>query len=92
MNDTDLSNLLRHAASAMPLESADSLQSDIMARVKVDEGRAQRWRSFVRWLLLLAAISGVLTAAVICWSLASRDTTHALPPAMNLLREEGRAK
>lgn len=64
-----------------------SLGSEVMARVRVDEGRAKRWRSFVRWLLILAAISGVVTAGMIGWSMALKDTTHTTPPTMNLFRE-----
>jgi hypothetical protein len=87
MNDTDLNSMLKRAASAVPVSIPSSLESSIMARVKTDEGRAKRWRSFVQWLLLLAAISGVLTAGMICWSMASRDTTHTVPPTMKLFRE-----
>jgi hypothetical protein len=47
----------------------------------------RRWRSFVHWLLILAAGAGILTAGVIGWSLALRDKTHTTPPAMNLFRE-----
>ena len=58
-----------------------------MERVKSDDGRAKRWRSFVQWLMILAAISGVITAGMVCWSVASRDTTHTTPPAMRLFGE-----
>jgi hypothetical protein len=87
MNDADLKSMLKRAASAMPGVVPASLESTIMARVKVDDGRAKRWRSFVQWLLLLATISGVITASMVCWSMASRDTTHTMPPTMNLFRE-----
>ncbi len=87
MNDTDLNAMLKRAASAMPGGVPASLESTIMARVKVDDGRAKRWRSFVQWLLLLAAISGIVTAGMVCWSMASRDTTHTVPPTMKLFRE-----
>jgi len=87
MNDADLNSMLKRAASAMPVSMPSSLEGSIMARVKTDDGRAKRWRSFVQWLLLLAAISGVVTAGMICWSMASRDTTHTVPPTMNLFRE-----
>jgi hypothetical protein len=79
--------MLKRAASAMPGVVPASLESTIMARVKVDDGRAKRWRSFVQWLLLLAAISGMITAGMVCWSMASRDTTHTVPPTMKLFRE-----
>ncbi len=87
MNDTDLNSMLKRAASAMPVSMPSSLEGSIMARVKTDDGRAKRWRSFVQWLLLLAAISGVITAGMVCWSMASRDTTHTVPPTMKLFRE-----
>lgn len=87
MNEKDLSRLLRRAASTMPAGAHESLEPSIMARVKTDEGRAKRWRSFVQWLLLLAAISGTITASMVCWSMASRDNSHTRPPTMNLFRE-----
>lgn len=87
MNDSDLNGMLRRAASAAPATVPSSLEEAIMARVKVDDGRAKRWRSFVQWLLVLALISGVITACMICWTLASRDTTHSVPPTMELFRE-----
>ena len=87
MNDSDLNSMLQRVASAVPGMVPSSLESTIMARVKVDDGRARRWRSFVQWLLLLAAISGMITAGMVCWSMASRDTTHTVPPTMNLFRE-----
>jgi hypothetical protein len=87
MNDTELNSMLKRAASAMPVSMPSSLEGSIMARVKTDDGRAKRWRSFVQWLLLLAAISGVITAGMVCWSMASRDTTHTVPPTMKLFRE-----
>lgn len=87
MNDDDLNHILKRAASCMPAAMPESLESTIMARVRVDDGRALRWRSFVRWLLILAAISGVLIASMVGWTLASRDTTHTTPPTMNLFGE-----
>ncbi len=87
MNDSDLNGMLRRAASAAPTAMPSSLEESIMARVKVDDGRAKRWRSFVQWLLVLALVTGAITAGMICWTLASRDTTHAVPPTMKLFRE-----
>jgi hypothetical protein len=58
-----------------------------MARVRVDDGRARRWWSFVRWVLVLAAVSGIVTAGVIGWSMALRDQTHMTPPKMKLFQE-----
>jgi heme oxygenase len=87
MNDSDLNGMLRRAASAAPAAMPSSLEKSIMARVKVDDGRAKRWRSFVQWLLVIALVTGAITAAMICWSMASRDTTHSVPPTMKLFRE-----
>jgi hypothetical protein len=87
MNEHDLNQMLKRAASSVPGALPASLGGSIMERVKSDDGRAKRWRSFVQWLLILAAISGVITASMVCWSLASRDTTHTTPPAMKLFRE-----
>jgi hypothetical protein len=87
MNDSDLNSMFKRAASAMPVAMPSSLESSIMARVKTDDVREKRWRSFVQWLLLLAAISGVITASMVCWSMASRDTSHSAPPTMKLFRE-----
>ncbi len=84
MNDTDLNRMLKHAA--IPAAAPPALEEMIMARVRVDDGRARRWRSFVQWLLLLAAISGIVTASMVGWILASRDTTHTTPPTMELFR------
>lgn len=81
--------MLKHAATAPPVALPSALEEGIMARVRVDDGRARRWRSFVQWLLILAAISGIVTASMIGWVLASRDTTHAKPPTMELFRSGG---
>ena len=89
MNDSDLNGMLRRAASAAPTAVPSSLEETVMARVRVDDGRAKRWRSFVQWLLILALVSGVVTAGMVCWSMASHDTTHAVPPTMSLFREGG---
>ncbi|MEQ1750155.1 MAG: hypothetical protein ABL974_12075 [Prosthecobacter sp.] len=85
MNDDDLDHLMKRAASAAALPT--SMEDAIMARVRTDDGRARRWRSFVQWLMILAAISGVVTAGMVCWSMAARDTTHTTPPTMKLFRE-----
>ncbi|MDZ4403207.1 hypothetical protein [Prosthecobacter sp.] len=86
MNENELDHMLKRAAITGAMTGI-SLGSEVMARVRVDEGRAKRWRSFVRWLLILAAISGVVTAGMVGWSMALRDTTHTTPPTMNLFRE-----
>lgn len=78
--------MLKHAATAPPVDVPSALEEAIMARVRVDDGRARRWRSFVRWLLILAALTGIVTASLIGWALASRDTTHTTPPTMELFR------
>ncbi len=87
MNEADLNNLLKRAASATAVATPASLESTIMARVRTDDGRQRRWRSFVQWLLILVALSGIITAGMVCWSMASRDTTHSLPPSMPLFQE-----
>jgi len=86
MNNSDLSRMLKHAATAPPVAVPSALEEAIMARVRVDDGRARRWRSFVHWLLILAALTGIVTASMIGWALASRDTTHTTPPTMELFR------
>lgn len=78
--------MLKHAATAPPAALPSALEATIMARVRVDDGRARRWRSFVQWLLILAAISGIVTAVLVGWTMASRDTTHTTPPTMELFR------
>jgi hypothetical protein len=87
MNDDDLSHILKRAASILPAALPASMENTIMARVRNDDGRAKRWRSFVQWLLILATGAAVATASMIGWTLASRDTTHTTPPTMNLFRE-----
>lgn len=89
MNDSDLNRLLKQASTAPPAAVPHALEEGIMARVRVDEGRARRWRSFVQWLLLLAAISGILTAGMVGWALAMRDPVHSTPPTMELFRAGG---
>ncbi len=83
MNETDLNSLLRRAA-AVETQGAEALQGAVMARVRVDEGRQRRWRSFVVWLLALAIVSGVITAVTVGWTRALRDETHARPPRLEL--------
>lgn len=78
--------MLKHAATTPPAAVPGAMEASIMARVRVDDGRARRWRSFVQWLLILAAVSGIMTAIMIGWTLASRDTTHTTPPTMELFR------
>ncbi|MFN0077466.1 MAG: hypothetical protein ACKVY0_13430 [Prosthecobacter sp.] len=87
MNEADLNNLLKRAATATVVAVPASLEGTIMARVRTDDGRQRRWRSFVQWLLILATVAGIVTAGMVCWSMASRDTTHTLPPTMPLFRE-----
>jgi type VI protein secretion system component VasF len=86
MNENELNHMLKRAASA-GARTGISLESEVMARVRVDDGRAKRWRSFVQWLLILAAAAGVVTAGMVGWSMALKDTTHTTPPTMNLFRE-----
>lgn len=86
MNESELNRMLKHAATATPAAVPHLLEEGIMARVRSDDGRARRWRSFVHWLLILAAISGIVTAGMVGWAMASRDTTHTTPPTMELFR------
>jgi anti-sigma factor RsiW len=85
MNEHELDQMLRRAASALPAPA--SVQDAVMQRVRTDSGRAARWRSFVRWLLLLAVGAAIITACVIGYLRASRDTTHTTPPPMKLFQE-----
>lgn len=87
MNDTDLDRMLKRISTGGPFACPPSFDGEVMARVRVDEGRARRLRSLFRWLSLTAAISAVLTAVAVGWALARHDTTHSTPPAMNLFRE-----
>jgi type VI protein secretion system component VasF len=87
MNDTDLNRMLQRAATTAPAVPPPALEDEVMARVRVDDGRAKRWRSFVLWVLALAAVSGVVTAGVIGWSKALHDPTHSTPPKMKLFLE-----
>ncbi len=87
MNENDLNSLLRRAAAIPPTAPPGALEGSIMARVRVDDGRARRWRSFVQWLLALAALAGVVMACMVGYALASRDKTHTTPPTMMLFRE-----
>lgn len=86
MNDADLNRMLRHAAAAPPVAVPHALEEGIMARVRVDDGRARRWQSFVRWLLIVTAIAGIVTAGMVGWTMALRDPIHTKPPAMELFR------
>lgn len=87
MNDADLNQMLKRAASALPGAMPVSMKRSIMERVRDDQGRAQRWQSFLRWLVILAAVSGIVTASMVCWTMTTRDKTHSVPPTMNLFRE-----
>lgn len=87
MTDNDLNRMLKQASTAGAVTPPVAFEHEIMARVRTDDGRAKRWRSLVRWVLVIAAVSAVLTAGVIGWSLALRDKTHTTPPTMTLFRE-----
>ena len=89
MNDSELDRMLKNAAAATPVAVSRGLEQMIMERVRVDDGRARRMRSFIQWLLLLAAVTGMVTAGVVGWAKAARDTTHAIPPTMELFRAGG---
>lgn len=77
----------RAASAGMP---DASLHRGIMERVRIDDGRARRWRVFVQLMLAAALVAGVVTAVVIGWSKALGDETHQTPPTMNLFREGAR--
>ncbi len=83
MNEADLNSILRRAA-AMDQDSGTVRPGQIMERVRVDEGRQRRWRSFVFWLLTLGIFSGIVTALSVGWLRATRDQTHLRPPRLDL--------
>ncbi|MBK8094762.1 MAG: hypothetical protein IPK32_23035 [Verrucomicrobiaceae bacterium] len=89
MNDHDLNRMLKRAATAGAgmAHVPGELQGGIMERVRRDEGRAQRWRSWVRGLIIAAVVAGVVTACAVGYLLAAQDTTHTTPPVMKLFRE-----
>ena len=87
MNETDLNRMLQRAATTVPAMPPATLEHEIMARVRLDDGRTRRWRSFVLWVLALTTLSGILTAGVIGWSKALQDHTHSKPPRMKLFQE-----
>lgn len=92
MTDDALTQMLRRAATVENPPPASGIGTgiglDVMSRVRVDEGRARRWRVFVRLMLGAALLAGVLTAVGIGWALAIQDDTHARnptpPPRMGL--------
>lgn len=88
MTDRQLDQILKRAACSGAAPA--SLGSGIMARVRVDDGRARRWRVFIQLMMGAALLAGVLTAISIGWALAARDETHNTPPAMRLFGEEPR--
>lgn len=79
--------MLKRIPSAGSFGLPTSLECEVMARVRMDDGRAKRWRSLLRWILIIAAVSALVTAGLIGWSMALRDTTHTTPPAMSLFQE-----
>jgi hypothetical protein len=87
MTSRELDHLLHQAATALPGGEPAALEPGVMARVRVDEGRARRWRVFLSWLLGLAVVAGIGTAVVIGYARARQDTTHDAPPVMPLFRE-----
>ncbi|WP_449067129.1 hypothetical protein [Prosthecobacter sp.] len=58
-----------------------------MDRVRMDDGRARRWRVFIQLMVGAALVAGLVTAVLIGWSKARRDETHQTPPTMSLFRE-----
>jgi hypothetical protein len=87
MNEVDLNCLLKRAALTSPRAMLLSSEFAFTEKLQNDDGRARRWRLFV-WLLFIGSlVSGVATASMVCWSLASQDKTHTTPPTMPLFRE-----
>ncbi len=89
MNDSDLQGMLQRATASPADSPPGALREEIMQRVRTDDGRARRWRSFTLWLLGLGLISGLGTALVIGWSKASRDNVHSRPPRLELIQGGG---
>lgn len=85
MTQRDLVQMLDRAASAGMPDA--SLHQGIMERVRMDDGRARRWRVMVQLMLGAALVAGVVTAVAVGWSRALHDETHQTPPTMNLFRE-----
>jgi hypothetical protein len=87
MNEVDLNGLLKRAALTTPKALLLSTESAFREKLRSDDGRARRWRFFIRMLLVGSLVSGVATAGIVCWRLASQDKTHTTPPTMRLFRE-----
>ena len=87
MNEVDLNSLLKRAALTTPRAMLLSSESALTEKLRNDDGRARRWRFFIRLLFIGSLVSGVATAGVVCWSLASQDKTHTAPPTMRLFKE-----
>jgi hypothetical protein len=87
MNEVDLNNLLKRAALTTPKALLLASEPALTEKLRSDDGRARRWLFFVRLLLIGSLVSGVATAGVVCWRLASQDKTHTTPPTMCLFKE-----
>lgn len=87
MNEVDLNGLLKRAALTLQKSPLLTNESALTDKLRYDDGRTRRRRFFVRLLVIGSLVSGVATAGVVCWMLASQDTTHATPPTMRLFRE-----
>lgn len=87
MNEVDLNRLLKRAALTTPKTLLLWSDSAFTVKLQNDNGRALRLRFFIRLLLIGSLVSGVATASMVCWSLASQDKTHTTPPTMPLFRE-----
>ncbi len=87
MNEVDLNSLLKRAALTTQKAPLLTRESALTEKLRNDDGRARRWRFFVRLLLIGSLVSGVATAGAVCWTLASQDKTHTTPPTMRLFRE-----
>lgn len=89
MNESDLQGMLQRATASPADSLPGSLREEIMRRVRTDDGRARRWRSFTLWLLAVGMATGLGTALIIGWSMASRDTAHSQPPRLELIQGGG---
>jgi hypothetical protein len=87
MNETDLNSLLKRTAWDAPRGLLPSSDGELKKRLQYDDGRARRWRFFVRLLLTASLLTGIVTAILVCWWLATQDKTHTTPPTMELFRE-----
>lgn len=85
MTESELVKMLQNAAS-MPAPTS-SVGSAVMNRVRMDTGRAHRWRVLAVLMVLAALVGGLMAAIAVGWGRAAQDTTHNTPPSMSLFQE-----